>query len=265
MYGTLPCTRGDADELLTEPAAATITPPGMAVPHHVLIELGSRWSSSLVLAEAEVALHRWSEDVAALRGYGWGEGRRQRFEALVDRLRARHDAVANGAQPLGAAEAQRVERTAARRWHDRAVSILEAGELDHPGIGDALAKLPPPGEGGTTLLEALRAAVSTCIELRARLDPEAADDAFFAEGTRHCAAVAAGIDPNGADGHDRMELLETLDGEVYLTLRGLDRAGRRAFAGDARRAGRYSFQFLVTIQRGDEPVPARRSDAPQKP
>lgn len=237
----------------------------MAVPHHVLIELGSRWSSSLVLAEAEVALHRWREDAAEMRAYGWGEGRRRRFEALVDRLRARHDAAVSGAQPLGAAESQRAERTVARRWHDRAVSILEAAELDHPAIGDALAKLPPPGEGGTTLLEALRAAVSTCIEQRARLDPEAADDAFFAEGTRHCAAVGAGIDPDGADGHDRTELLETLDGEVYLTLRGLNRAGRRAFASDARRAGRYEFQFLVSIQRGDEPVPARRSDAPKSP
>ncbi len=237
----------------------------MAVPHHVLIELGSRWSSSLVLAEAEVALHRWGEDVAAMRAYGWGESRRRRFEALVDRLRARHDASAVGVEPLGAAEARRAERTAARRWHDRAMSILEAAELDHPVVGESLAQLPPPGEGGTTLVEALRAAVSACITHRARLDPEAADDGFFAEGTRHCAAVAAGIDPDGADGHDRTELLETLDGEVYLTLRALNRAGRRAFAGDAGRSGRYEFQFLVSIQRGDEPVPARRSDAPQKP
>jgi len=237
----------------------------MAVPHHVLIELGSRWSSSLVLAEAEVALHRWREDSAEMRAYGWGDGRRRRFEALVDRLRARHDAAVSGAQPLGAGEARRVERTAARRWHDRAVSVLEAAELDHPAVTDRLAKLPPPGEGGTTLLDAVRAALSACVELRPRLDPESADEAFFSEGTRHCAAVAAGIDPDGADGHDRTELLETLDGEVYLTLRALNRAGRRAFAGDAGRSGRYEFQFLVSIQRGDEPVPARRSDAPQKP
>lgn len=236
----------------------------MAVPHHVLIELGSRWSSSLVLAEAEVALHRWREDAIALRAYGWGENRRRRFEALVDRLRARHDAVAAGDEPLGAAEARRAERTAARRWHDRAVSILEAAELDHPAVGEALASLPPPGEGGTTLVEALRAAVSACIAQRSRLDPEAADDAFFAEGTRHCAAVAANIDPDGPDALDRTELLETLDGEVFLTLRGLNRAGQRAFADDAARASRYGFQFLVTIQRGEESLPARRSDAPQK-
>lgn len=236
----------------------------MAVPHHVLIELGSRWSSSLVLAEAEVALHRWGEDVAAMRAYGWGEGRRLRFEALVDRLRARHDACAAGVEPLGAAEARRAERTAARRWHDRAISILEAAELDHPAIGESLAKLPPPGEGGTTLVEALRAAVSACIAHRARLDPEAADDAFFAEGTRHCAVVSASIDPDAPDAHDRTELLETLDGEVYLTLRGLNRAGQRAFADEPARAERYGFQFLVTIQRGDDDAPGRRSDAPQK-
>jgi hypothetical protein len=64
----------------------------MVVPHHVLVELGARWSSALVLAEAEVALHRWSADAEALRPYGWGPSRRERFEGLVDRLRQRHDA-----------------------------------------------------------------------------------------------------------------------------------------------------------------------------
>jgi hypothetical protein len=237
----------------------------MAVPHHVLIELGSRWSSSLVLAEAEVALHRWGEDVAAMRAYGWGEADGDFASKPWSTGSApRHDACAAGVEPLGAAEARRAERTAARRWHDRAISILEAAELDHPAIGESLAKLPPPGEGGTTLVEALRAAVSACIAHRARLDPEAADDAFFAEGTRHCAVVSASIDPDAPDAHDRTELLETLDGEVYLTLRGLNRAGQRAFADEPARAERYGFQFLVTIQRGDDDAPGRRSDAPQK-
>ena len=142
----------------------------MAVPHHVLIDIGSRWSSSLVLTEAELALHRWREDAEVLRAYGWGETRRRRFEALVDRLRTRHDAWARAEG--GDTEDARSERTAARRWLDRAVSILEASELDHPSLGAVLAALPPPGEGAATLLDALRAAVTACLENRTRLDVE---------------------------------------------------------------------------------------------
>jgi hypothetical protein len=236
----------------------------MAVPHHVLIEIGSRWSSSLVLTEAELALHRWREDAEALRPYGWGEGRRARFEALVDQLRGRHDAWTHH-EAAASGEGARGERTVARRWLDRAVSILEASELEHPSLGAVIAALPPPGEGAATLLDALRAALTACLEQRDRLEPDAADDAFFAEGASHCAAVAAGVGHQPASASDRAELIETLDGEVYLTIRGLNRAATRAFAGDSNgRARRYVFQFLVTIQRGEESVTPRRSEPPQR-
>lgn len=216
-----------------------------------------------MLAEAELALHRWREDAEVLRAYGWGETRRRRFEALVDRLRTRHDAWARA--DGGDTEDARAERTAARRWLDRAVSILEASELDHPSLGAVLAALPPPGEGAATLLDALRAAVTACLENRTRLDVDAADDRFFAEGASLCAAVAAGLGAIPSSASDRAELIETLDGEVYLTIRGLNRAASRAFAGDAKgRATRYVFQFLVTIQRGEGAVSPRRSEPPQK-
>lgn len=235
----------------------------MAVPHHVLIEIGSRWSSSLVLAEAELALHRWREDIDTLAPYGWGDTGRARFEALVDRLRARHDAWARDDAPPAPDDA-RATRTAARRWLDRAVSILEASELEHPAVTAALAALPPPGEGASTLLDALRGALDACHLHRARLDATAADDTFFAEGAARCAALARTLAEQPADPTDRHELLETLDGEVYLTIRGLNRAAARAFAGDPKRRGeRYAFQFLVTIQRGDsQSAPRRRSEPP---
>ncbi|MFO0651631.1 MAG: hypothetical protein U0326_35745 [Polyangiales bacterium] len=235
----------------------------MAVPHHILIDIGSRWSSSLVLAEAELALHRWREDAEVLKAYGWGETRRRRFEALVDRLRTRHDAWAHA--DGGDTEEARAERTAARRWLDRAVSIIEASELDHPALGAVLASLPPPGEGAATLLDAMRAALTACHENRAKLDAEAADDRFYVEGASLSAAVAAGLGDVPASASDRAELIETLDGEVYLTIRGLNRAAGRAFAGDPKgRATRYVFQFLVTIQRGEGTVSPRRSEPPQK-
>lgn len=215
-----------------------------------------------MLAEAELALHRWRDDVAVLRAYGWGDARRKRFEALVDRLRARHDEWAGDTHAASADADARDERTAARRWYDRAVSIFDAAELDDLSLGPILAALPPPGEGITTLLDALRAAFGACVEHRRKLDPEAADDAFYADGARLCAAVAASIRDEPRDARDRAELIETLDGEVYLVLRGLNRAGRRAFASDTARAGRYAFQFLVTIQRGEEPVTPRRSEPP---
>ncbi len=216
-----------------------------------------------MLAEAELALHRWREDAEALTAYGWGETRRRRFEALVDRLRTRHDAWAHTEGSDG--EDARAERTLARRWLDRAVSILEASELDHPSLGSVLSSLPPPGEGVATLLDALRAALTACLDNRTRLDSDAADDAFFAEGASLCAAVASGVGDLPASASDRAELIETLDGEVYLTIRGLNRAASRAFAGDAKGRGtRYVFQFLVTIQRGEGAVSPKRSDPPQK-
>lgn len=216
-----------------------------------------------MLAESELALHRWREDAEALTPYGWGETRRRRFEALVDRLRNRHDAWAH--TESGDGEEARAERTYARRWLDRAVSILEASELDHPALGAVLASLPPPGEGVATLLDALRGALAACLDNRTKLDAEAADDAFFAEGASLCAAVASGVNNAPASASDRAELIETLDGEVYLTIRGLNRAASRAFAGDPKgRGARYVFQFLVTIQRGEGSVTPKRSDPPQK-
>jgi hypothetical protein len=246
----------------------------MAVPNHVLIDIGSRWSSSLVLAEAELALHRWREDVEHLKPFGWGESRRLRFEALVDQLRARHDAWTHAQFAAGSLpahedvppspdESTRRDRAAARRWLDRAISILEAAEIEHAEAATALAAIPPPGEGATTLLDAVREALRQCMALRPRLDPEAAEDAFYAEGASVGATLAGALNQNPTDALDRAEVLETLDGEVYLTIRGLNRAAQRAFLGDFKgRADRYVFQFLVTIARGDEEITPKRSDPP---
>jgi hypothetical protein len=236
----------------------------MAVPNHVLIEFGSRWSSSLVLAEAELALHRWREDLTTLGPYGWGENRRKRFESTVDRLRERHDAWARDTQAGVPTESARDDRHEARRWLNRAVSILESAELDHRVISPSLETLPLPTEGAGPLVDALRAALAVCVEHRSLLDREAADDAFFAEGAARCAMVSAQLgDPSGTH-NDRAELIDTLDGEVYLTIRGLNRAAQRAFMGDtARRGDRYVFQFLISIQRGEESKPSWRSDPPQ--
>jgi hypothetical protein len=184
----------------------------MAVTREALIEIGTRWSSSLVLAEAELALHRWREDVARLRLYGWGEKRRAQFEALVDRLRARHE--------------------------------------------------PPDAEGSQETLAQLRAVLAQARGLRELLDPEAASDELYAAGETAVYTLEAALGGPAqppAESTEHRDELDALDGEIYLTIRGLNRAGRRLFRADGNegRAGRYVFQFLVTIGRDeDEPRPA---------
>jgi hypothetical protein len=59
--------------------------------------------------------------------------------------------------------------------------------------------------------------------------------------------------------------LDALDGEIYLAIRGLNRAGQRLWRADGNeaRAGRYVFQFLVTIGRGgEEPAAVAGGAAP---
>lgn len=228
----------------------------MSVPHHALVELGARWSSALVLAEAELALHRWAPDVEALRPFGWGPTRRARFEVLVDKLRQRHDAW-NGGQHDSARPPPGDAVTAGRRWLDRAVSILEAASLDAPALEVALGQIPAAGSGAGTLREAIRAALARSLSAQEHLDPDAADPAFFDEGAALLGALDAvdGSDPT--DPSTRAEVLDALDGEVFLTVRALNRAAWRAF-GEASpaRAARYVMQFLVTIGRGEAEAPA---------
>lgn len=201
-----------------------------------------------MLAEAEVALHRWSSDLDVLRLYGWGVARRDRFEALVDRLRQRHDAWSGRSAPESDT---RDALRDARRWFDRALSILEATSLDYEDVSEALLEIPQAGPGVGTLRESVRAALQRCLACRPRLDPEAADAAFFEQGTSVLSALDAVDGPNPQDPTVRAEVLDALDGEVYLTVRGLNRAAWRALHESApERASRYVMQFLVTIGRG---------------
>ncbi|MBI5517962.1 MAG: hypothetical protein HY909_29590 [Deltaproteobacteria bacterium] len=225
----------------------------------MLIDIGARWSSTLVLAEAELALHRWAEDVEVLRPFGWGPLRRERFEALVDQLRMRHDAwqaPRTSAPPPrdGEPVAGPGERARARSWLDRAISILEAAELESDEATSALGSIPPPGDGTSTLLASVETALARCKALRQVLDPDAATGVFFLEGEAAIEALDKALDVAPVDPRDRADELDTLDGRVYLSIRGLNRAARRAFAsaGEPEKAARYVFQFLLQIGKGTD-------------
>lgn len=232
----------------------------MPVARQSLIEIGTRWSSSLVLAEAELALHRWREDVVRLRAYGWGERRRTRFESLVDRLRVRHDALTTlKSLKLGTAPLEAGARKAARAWLDRAYSVLEAAALEHDAAAEVLATLAPPEDSTAGALAAMRAALEQLRKVRELLDPEAATDEFFAAGETAAWTLEAALGGSvaaAAEASVQRDELDALDGEIYLTICGLNRAGDRLFRADGNeaRAARYAFQFLVTIGRGDEPA-----------
>lgn len=239
----------------------------MPTPREALIAIGTNWSSSLVLAEAELALHRWREDVARLRAYGWGERRHSAFTDLVDRLRARHDALTTlSAIKIGKMPAESSARKAAHAWLDRARSILEAAELEHDAAAAALEAMPPTSDSSADTVAALRAALAQTRALRDLLDPEAATDEFFTTGEALAytlEAAIAGPDAATLDTEGLRADLDALDGEVYLTIRGLNRAGRRLFLADGNtaRAERYVFHFLVTFGRGDDERPSGRPDA----
>jgi hypothetical protein len=227
----------------------------------MLIEIGTRWPSSLVLAEAELALHRWREDVARLRAYGWGERRRAAFATLVDRLRSHHDAFSTlKGIKVGTVPVEGSARKAAHVWLDRARSILESAELEHEGASAALEAIPAASETSSTeTIAAVRAALAQLRTLRQVLDAEAATDEFFTAGEAAAftlEAAVAGPDAAAIDTSEHQDELDALDGEIYLTVRGLNHAGVRLFQADGNtaRVERYAFQFLVTFAR-DEPRP----------
>lgn len=176
---------------------------------------------------------------------------------LVDDLRKQHDAWSAARRASVPPDASVVELQArASEWCDRAVSILESAEIEHPEAAQALARIPTPGPRLGSLRDALRVALDQCLALRVSLDPDAADARFFADGDALLGRLDAALDT--AQGQVQAERLDALDGEIYLMLRGLHRAAQRAFVGrDPERAARYVLQYLVTISRGVPADPVR--------
>jgi hypothetical protein len=106
-----------------------------------LIELGKRWSSQLVLQEAEGALLRWGEDLPLLIRWGFGSAKRARLAALVSQLEARHKVYQQEVGVKLAAtpqEAEAIENL--RTWAQRAQGILHR-LLDQQTAPDWIARV----------------------------------------------------------------------------------------------------------------------------
>lgn len=176
---------------------------------------------------------------------------------LVDELRKQHDAWSAARRASIPPDASLVELQArGSEWCDRAVSILESAEIEHPEAAQALARIPSPGPRLGSLRDAIRVALDQCEAMRVDLDTDAADAKFFTEGASLLARLDTALDT--AQGQLQAERMDALDGEIYLMLRGLHRAAQRAFVGrDPERASRYVLQYLVTISRGAPTDPVR--------
>ncbi len=90
-----------------------------------LIFIGSRHSTTAILAESPNTMKRWDEDIEILAPWGWGANRRARLESLVGDLDARHQLyLTQLGDKLIATPAVRAAFKALRLWSYQALSIM---------------------------------------------------------------------------------------------------------------------------------------------
>lgn len=226
-----------------------------------LVVIGRRFGSDGVALEAAEAAARWSRDEAALAAYGFGASSRASYE--VDRSKhevlriSRSRAVANKKISYAVRDEQ-VSRGWA--WVDRVVSTLDVlGLTDDTLATEAAAARPEDDAGLEAGIQALAKILAT---VKDRLPVDAQVDQRLAEAASLAAEL--GSSPGfvhtskGQTVSDTVQI-DLLDGKLYLWIRELNKAGRRAIRNGHLQASPQDYVFHHLKRSGNaapqQPVP----------
>jgi hypothetical protein len=224
-----------------------------------LIVIGRRFGSDAVALEAAEAAARWSRDEAALAGYGFGATVRTRYEedrSKHEALRvSRSQAVANKKISYATRD-QQVSRGWA--WVDQVTSTLGVLGLTDEALATEVATAKPEDDAG--LVAGIQALAKLLDGAKDRVPADAQVETRLAE----AASLAAEIDSTPGSVHrsagqtvaDTAQI-DLLDGKLYLWIRELNKAGRRAIRNGhlASAPQDYAFHHLKHSGKATPPQP----------
>jgi len=224
-----------------------------------LIVVGRRYGADEIALEASEACARWKRDLAALASYGYGQGAFDAFAAdLAEHAKlrsARPEAVAEKKMSVTMRDK---EVSLGWAWVDRVDSILSSLARTDQTLATALATATPTDDAG---LEAgIRALATILVETKGRLPEDAQADKRLAEVDALCAALQTSPGTvhtsKGQTVADTAQI-DLYDGKLYMGMRDLNSAGRKAIRNGDLRAGLHEYAFHHLKRSGNpNPVPA---------
>jgi len=221
-----------------------------------LIVIGRRYGADEVALEASEASARWKRDLAALASYGYGQGALDAFTADL----AEH-AKLRSARPEAVAEKKMSVATRDRQvssgwaWVDRVTSMLGAQARTDRALATALVTATPTDDAG---LEAgIRALATILVETVGRLPADAQADKRLAEINALCSALQAlpgTVHTSKGQTVADTAQIDLYDGKLYMCMRDLNSAGRKAIRNGDLRAGLHEYAFHH-LKRSGNPNP----------
>jgi hypothetical protein len=224
-----------------------------------LIIIGRRYGSDEVALEATEALARWRRDVGMLAGYGHGQGVLDAF--VVDlaehgKLRsARPEAVTGKKMSVTARDKQ---VSLGWGWVDRVGSLLGVLARTDQTLATALATATPTDDAG--LESGIRSMATILNESKGRVLADAQADKRLAEVEALCSALQAS--PGAVHTSKGQTVADTVqidryDGKLYVSMRDLNSAGRKAIRNGDLQAGLHEYTFHHLKNSGNAaPTPA---------
>ena len=223
------------------------------------VAIGRRYGSADVATEANEVATRWARDVAILADYGFGaeplaayNAERAAHAAMREK---RPEIVAQKTVSVGARDAA---VTAAWVWVDKVTSLLGTLARKDPELAARLTEATPLEDSGLDtgigalkkLVEAKSSALPRDSNAAARV-AEAEGLASAVKSTAGAAAVA-----KAAPVTDTAEL-DRYDGKLYVVIKDLNAAGRKAIRNGLLKAKRseYTFNQLQRSAEKADPKP----------
>lgn len=233
------------------------------------IEIGRRYGSDEVAREAMEAAARWHRDQAQLGSYGFGATALSAFEAD----RTQHDAL-RAARPQAVATkriavvSRDKQVSAGWAWVDRVSSILGTLARSDEALAASLAAATPADDAG---LAAGIVALSTVLAgAQGKLPADAQAQQRLAEVPDLCAALQSlpGTvhTSKGQTVADTVQI-DLFDGKLYVWIRDLNQAARRAIRNGNLSAGQHEYVFHYLKRSGNPtpPAPGLQAAAQPKP
>jgi hypothetical protein len=230
-----------------------------------LSEIGHRYGADEVALEASEALARWKRDLSALAGYGFGQSVLDGVVVNIAdhaKLRvARPEAVAEKKLSVAARDKQ---VSLGWAWVDRVASILGVFARADQTLATALSSATPTDDAG---LEAgIRALANVLVENKGRLAADAQADQRVAEVDGLCKALQASpgvVHTSKGQTVAATAQIALYDGKLYVCIRDLNSAGRKAIRNGDLSAGLHEYAFHHLKRSGNpNPVTAPTPVAP---
>jgi hypothetical protein len=226
------------------------------------VAIGRRRGSEDIAEEAARASARWSRDLPVLAAYGRGQALLAEFEAL----RAEHGALLVARPEMIAAKRgvvrERAEQVAlARHWVGRASSLLETLGHQDAALAERFNAAAPADDS------ALVAGIGALTRLLQEVASSLPEDANVPELVEEAPALMAALSnvagavstAKSATVADTLEA-DRLDGKLYVTMRELNRAARRAIRAGKLKADPSNYRFERGSAR-NKSAPTPRADA----